>query len=104
MGLYFPKAEMPNSCGECRCSGTDVCREWMTLDRSELGTQRSKNCPAVYIAPHGDLIDREQLIIDLCLDESVEIVARTKLINEYIAEKLETAAVVIHREKDGRTE
>ena len=33
MVLYFPGVEMPKSCGECRCSGTDVCREWMNISK-----------------------------------------------------------------------
>lgn len=45
--------------------------------------------------PHGDLIDREPLMAELMLDTSVEVMARTKIINEYITYALENAPVVV---------
>lgn len=45
--------------------------------------------------PHGDLVDRDVIIEDLLLDPSVEVMARTKIINEYMVLALESAPVVI---------
>ena len=49
--------------------------------------------------PHGDLVDRDVIIEDLLLDPSTEIMARTKIINEYLAFKLEDAPVVVPANK-----
>ena len=45
--------------------------------------------------PHGDLIDRDSLAAELMLDDSTEIIARTKIINEYITSALIHAPVVV---------
>lgn len=47
MGVFLPDVDIPRCCGECRCSGTDVCREWMAMDRRDLGTKRAETCPAI---------------------------------------------------------
>ena len=47
MILYFPDKEAPSCCGECCCSGTDVCRQWMTVKRADLGKKRAEACPIV---------------------------------------------------------
>lgn len=46
--------EMPKSCGECRASGTDVCRKWMGKKNLKV---RSEDCPLVELPPHGRLGD-----------------------------------------------
>ena len=37
--------EMPKSCGACRCSGTDVCNEWINLKGYDMGRKKSDSCP-----------------------------------------------------------
>lgn len=49
--------EMPKSCGECRASGTDVCRKWMGKKNLKV---RSEDCPLVELPPHGRLGDLDK--------------------------------------------
>lgn len=44
---------------------------------------------------HGDLIDRDELIADLLLDKSIEVMVRTQIVNDYIVHALEQAPVVV---------
>lgn len=46
-------------------------------------------------AKHGDLIDRDELIADLLLDKSIEVMARTQIVNDYIVHALEQAPVIV---------
>lgn len=53
--------------------------------------------------PHGDLIDRDDLRDELILDESIEVVARTKIINEYVGKKLEKMPVIVPSNRKQKT-
>ena len=44
--------EMPKSCGECNCSGTGVCKEWVYLNGYDLGKKRADTCPLVETEEH----------------------------------------------------
>ena len=37
--------DMTKSCGECKCSGTGICREWMKMSGYDMGNKRSLKCP-----------------------------------------------------------
>ena len=50
--------EMPKSCGECRASGTDVCRKWMGKKNLKV---RSEDCPLVELPEHGRLGDLDKM-------------------------------------------
>lgn len=45
--------------------------------------------------PHGDLVDRDVIIENLLLDPTTEIMARTKIVNEYMVLALESAPVLV---------
>lgn len=58
------KMDMPKSCGMCECSGTGVCREWMKVDRRDMGSKRAVSCPILCELPekHGRLIDADDFL------------------------------------------
>lgn len=58
------KMDMPKSCGMCECSGTSVCREWMKVDRRDMGSKRADTCPILCELPekHGRLIDADDFL------------------------------------------
>lgn len=45
--------------------------------------------------PHGDLVDRDVIIENLLLDPTTEIMARTKIVNEYMVLALENVPVLV---------
>ena len=57
--------EMPTSCDDCRFAVDGWC--YVCLPESDAERQRitTNYCPLVNIPPHGDLIDRDALIISL---------------------------------------
>lgn len=90
-------ADMPSSCGTCRCSGTDVCREWLKVDRNEIGNQRADSCPITCEIPNGKgrLIELEELI-EVMTKHKAHIVQRCidmNMDNEYIIRRIIEEAV-----------
>ena len=76
-GIYIPNVEIPSSCGECKLSGTGICKHWLTMKKSDVGSKRSENCPAIPVPDHGDLTDRDAYrgnfvsqIYDICADDN----------------------------------
>ena len=59
MGVYIPKMEMPNNCGECQF----ICKE--STCRYGKGYERSDFCPLIEVKPHGRLIDADEFYKDI---------------------------------------
>ena len=71
MGVYIKGMEMPKGCFECpmrRKVDPDTIKCLATGERFEetfagtIETRNRGNCPLVPIPPHGDLIDRDELM------------------------------------------
>lgn len=73
--------EMPTACGPCKLSCTAICKEWMKVDRKEIGRTKSPNCPILAILPenHGRLVDAEQLRQVLVVYKETDALGHTPL-------------------------
>lgn len=71
------KMDMPKSCAECQllegnkmdglCHGAnkwldDDFFRWYGYDEEDIDDSKPLNCPLVEVPPHGDLIDRSELL------------------------------------------
>ena len=61
--------DMPKSCGECNCSGTGVCKKWVSLNGYDLGKKRADDCPLIEIEQSENCVSR-QAVIDAILEDS----------------------------------
>ena len=69
MGVYIKGMEMPKSCGDCKAF---VCyRQWAGdvgdcfcgITKNDAKAKgKNPDCPLVHVPPHGDLIDRDELM------------------------------------------
>ena len=71
MGIYIKGMEMPKNCHDCEMSalvdvsdglayGCQALKEMIFNDRERL-----PDCPLIELPPHGDLIDRNELLADV---------------------------------------
>ena len=77
MGVYIKRMEMPANCESCqfrRCVSDLIMFGWVgcQLDvgmaKKESFKGRHPDCPLVEVkAPHGDLIDRDKVIEEMCV-------------------------------------
>ena len=64
MGVYNPLVDMPETCDLCFVYGK--CGLWLDCENST--ERRHPCCPLVEVkAPHGDLIDRDKVIEEMCV-------------------------------------
>lgn len=71
MGVYIKGMEMPTSCYKCHMKQRDgmyivcpVAHERFSVADVNILDYRLDNCPIIPVQPHGDLIDRKELIKD----------------------------------------
>lgn len=63
MGVYNPLIDMPVSCADCVTRGESNCYLHNNMLYPNVLKHRHKDCPLVEVkAPHGELIDRTELI------------------------------------------
>ncbi len=68
MGVYIKGMKMPKSCSRCFMLGHE-CPESVKFPHIKLTEYRFKGCPLVEVPePHGDLIDREEMIVNVYED------------------------------------
>ena len=68
-GVYIKDMKMPARCKECRFAGLgglrgelNVC--WFTgRSQSTLSQERMRKCPLIAVPEHGDLIDRDKILL-----------------------------------------
>lgn len=78
MVIYLPNMEMPKNCEECDLSKTRHSSLGDIIDCKYIGTvgakfkdtnnilnNRHPDCPLIEVPPHGDLIDRDELMVEL---------------------------------------
>ena len=71
MGIYFKDFEMPEGCAYCPVEqrvGADFGCGILGFDDANttcMVHERRKDCPIIFVLPHGDLIDRDFLITRL---------------------------------------
>ena len=70
MSILIKRMEMPNSCGNCPLRRSNENRVWCSviggyIDFSKEYDCRRDDCPLVEIpTPHGDLVDRSELLAE----------------------------------------
>lgn len=45
MSVIITRVDIPECCASCRCSGTDVCRKWMSMGLDFVGKKVHDDCP-----------------------------------------------------------
>lgn len=79
MGVYIKGMEMPGRCGHCPCFNAEnpIHCQAVKADKAKriaapYGLPRPDWCPLVEVPPHGDLIDRRELMKTLEIAEECE--------------------------------
>ena len=69
MGVYIKGVEMPKTCNDCPLLDWDlsyikcgVVNRKFEVDEEHFRESRVYDCPLIEIPPHGDLIDRDELL------------------------------------------
>lgn len=70
MSVLIKGMDMPERCWDCDlCYDCFYCRllEVRFIDREDFepGERRLSDCPLVLVSPHGALIDREELLVEI---------------------------------------
>jgi hypothetical protein len=104
MRAYIKGMEMPITCCHCPMMGYDPDIEWNDGGRETQGayvcvlthelidnTKREEHCPLVPVPPHGDLIDRNELI-ENCMKED-------SFLAELLFRKVSNAPTIIPAEE-----
>lgn len=107
MGVYIKGMEMPTGCGECRFvqkGSQEFCGLLLPdFKYSENWSIRPDHCPLIELPPHGDLIDRDALNIDIS-KSVIFTVAKNRPSAEMrgafkVLDRLENAPTIIEAEE-----
>ena len=63
MSVYIKGMEMPRNCWDCPFMNTEPCPCKGYSTALEHTTDRHQNCPIIPVPDHGDLIDRDKLMV-----------------------------------------
>lgn len=62
MSIYIEDMNMPTTCGKCKIKNVIECNRWKLVRSVVL--DRHRECPLISVPEHGDLIERDKLVIN----------------------------------------
>ena len=93
MSILIKGMEMPKNCEDCLLNGFIRCN--LTNTKFELGKIKNDDCPLIELPPHGDLIDRDDLMSAL-LNKTYGV--DINVVMKQIMEKIISAPILIEAE------
>lgn len=61
MDIYIKNIEIPITCRDCPI-GNPKLKTCYLLNEPKLNLERRSDCPLIAVSPHGDLVDRNNLL------------------------------------------
>ena len=99
MSILIKGAKMPSNCMGCPYEIYVNCIIYQALSARDYSDCRHPDCPIVEIPPHGDLIEKEELLAELelewnaCNDD-------TEFANKIVPNCIKNAPVIIESEEE----